>query len=145
MHQIRFRLEDLADDLPEPGFYPASVLSAEFHRSHARNHMVRVVLVLDGVALPHDRVFDYFVLDGASSRGVATAWRRLVQLHRACGLCPQKDDPLVLHHLEGCRVEVKVAHTIYERERRLRVVAYRPVLQGELTFLKAHEQEQSAS
>lgn len=145
MQQIRFRIDDLADDLPEPGFYPAVILTAEFHRSHSRNHMVRVVFALDGVALPHDRVWDYFVLDGATPRGVATAWRRLVQLHRACGLCPRQDDPLVLADIEGCRLEVKVAHTIYDGERRLRVVAYRPALQGELTWVEGREQEQSAS
>jgi hypothetical protein len=140
--QIRFQVCDLADDLPRPGFYHSTILCAELRRSHSGNHMVRVVHALDGVPVAHDRVWDYFVLSGASPRGVAMARRRLVQLHRACGFSPREDEPISLAELEGARVEVKVEHTTFEGERRLRVVAYRPALPAEPS---AEDRERSAS
>jgi len=141
--QIRFHVSDLVEDLPHPGFYHSTILSAELRRSQRGSHMVRVVHALDGVPVAHDRVWDYFVLSGASPRGVAMARRRLVQLHRACGFSPREDEPISLAKLEGARVEVKVEHTTFEGERRLRVVAYRAALAGEPSATE--DRERSAS
>ena len=121
----RFEETDLHDEPPDPGFYPSSITTARLRRSASGNRMVHVVFALDGVAPGHDRVAEYFVLEGASSRGLALARRRLVELYRVCGREPRPGDEIEPADLVGARVEVKVEHETWQGETRLRVVGHR--------------------
>ena len=121
---IRFRATDFADGLPAPGCYHCTITSARFRRSSQGNRMLQIVFTLEDVVTERDWVADYFVLEGASPRGVATARRRLLRLCRACGLEPQDGDEIGPDELLHARLEVKVDHDEYNGQRRLRVVAY---------------------
>jgi hypothetical protein len=91
--------------------------------------MVYLVVALDGVGSPYDRVSDYFVLEGVTPRGIACSRRRLVTLFRAAGLAPQAGDEIRPALLEGLEIEVKLAHEIWKGEIRLRITGYRPLAQ----------------
>jgi len=125
MSTARFDHADLSDELPEPGFYPSTITSARLRDSHSGNRMVHIVHSLEGVLPGHDRVAEYFVLEGASPRGLALAKRRLVGLYRAAGLDPREGDPIAPEELCGARLEIQVEHDEWQGERRLRVVGHR--------------------
>lgn len=122
---VHFEEADLHDEPPEPGFYRSTITTARLRRSASGNRMVHVVFALDGVVPGHDRVAEYFVLEGASARGLALARRRLVELYRVCGLEPRPGDEVTPAALMGARVEVKVEHETWQGEMRLRVVGHR--------------------
>lgn len=122
---VQFEESDLHDELPDPGFYPSTITTARLRRSASGNRMIQVVFALDGVSPGHDRVAEYFVLEGASGRGLALARRRLVELYRVCGLDPRPGDEIAPDDLVGARVEVKVDHEAWKGEVRLRVVGHR--------------------
>lgn len=121
----RFDLSDLADVPPVPGDYVATVTVAQLRRSARGHRMVAVTLSLDGVRPGRDRVSDYFVLEGASPRGLQVARWRLVALCRACGLRPCDGEAIAPGVLVGARVAVTLA--LEERAGRTwaRIAAYR--------------------
>ncbi len=125
-----FEEADVRDELPAPGFYASAITTARLRRSASGNRMVHVVFALDGVVPGHDRVAEYFVLEGASGRGLALARRRLVELYRACGLEPRPGDEIAPEDLVGVRVEVKLEHETWQGELRLRVVGHRRLAAG---------------
>jgi hypothetical protein len=94
MTTARFEVADLGDELPVPGVYDATVVAARLRHSARGHRMVTVTFALDGVAPGRERVADYFVLEGASARGVAVARWRLVGLYRACGREPQNGEEI---------------------------------------------------
>jgi hypothetical protein len=127
---VRFEETDLHDELPGPGLYGATITTARLRRSASGNRMVHIVFALEGVVPGHDRVAEYFVLEGASGRGLALARRRLVELYRACGLEPRPGDEIAPEDLVGTRVEVKLEHETWQGEMRLRVVGHRRLAGG---------------
>lgn len=130
MSTAHFELADLSDELPAPGFYTSSIATARLRRSRGGNRMVHVVHALDGVSPGRDRVAEYFVLEGASPRGLALVRRRLVGLYRACGLDPREGDPIAPAELVDARLEVQVEHDEWQGERRLRIAGHRPLGAG---------------
>jgi hypothetical protein len=130
MSTVRFDLADVSDELLAPGFYASTITTARLGRSRGGNRMVHVVHALDGVPPGRDRVAEYFVLEGASPRGLALARRRLVGLYRAAGLDPREGDAIAPAELCGARLEVQVEHDEWQGERRLRVVGHRPLGAG---------------
>jgi hypothetical protein len=88
--------------------------------------MVYLVLALDGLSAPFGQVSDYFVLEGATPRGIACSRRRLVELFHACGLSPRAGDEIRPGDLLKLKVEVKIAHEVWKGSTRMQVVAYRP-------------------
>jgi len=122
-----FEEADLREQLPDPGVYASTVASARLRRSATGNRMVLVVHVLDGVPAGHDRGAEYVVLEGACPRGLGVSRRRLVDLYRACGLCPRPGDDIAPEQLVGARLVVKVEHAEWQGQTRLRVVAHRPL------------------
>lgn len=125
MSNLRFESTDVADELPEPGYYTSTVASARLRRSQSGNRMIAVVHAIEGVTAGRDRVAEYFVLEGASPRGLAMSRRRLVALYRACGLEPREGDEITPEALVGARLDVRIEHETFDGERRLRVVAHR--------------------
>lgn len=121
---VRFEPDDFVEELPKPGFYPATLDSARYRRSARGNDMIQVVYLLEGVE-SHGRVAEYFVLSGSSARGSAVTRRRLIQLFQACGLEPKAGDEVSPADLFGHRLAVRVAHDEWEGQRRLRVTGYR--------------------
>jgi len=121
-----FEEADLSDALPAPGYYASTVTGARLRRSSSGNRMVHVVYALEGVAPGHDRVAEYFMVEGASPRGLQVAHRRLVDLYRACGREPCAGQEIAPEDLVGARLEVKVEHETWRGETRLRVLAHRP-------------------
>jgi hypothetical protein len=134
MSALQFLDSDVNQQLPPPGFYAATVSSARLTKSHSGHPMVHVVLTLDDVPVSYERVADYFVLDGATSRGVALGRCRLVKLFRACGLDPQPGAPISPGDLVDQQLEVRVDHDEWDGEERLRVVSYRRSANGSLPF-----------
>ena len=130
MTTARFEESDLADELPVPGAYASIIATAQLRRSQGGNRMVHVVHALEGVAPGHERVAEYFVLEGASARGLAWARRRLVELYRACGFDPRPGDPIAPAELIGAQLEVEVEHETWQGARRLRIVGHRPLVSG---------------
>lgn len=130
MSTAQFDHADVSDELPAPGFYPSTITTARLSKSQSGNRMVHVVHALEGVAPGRDRVAEYFVLEGASPRGLALAKRRLVGLYRAAGLDPREGDAIAPEELRGARLEVQVDHDEWQGERRLRVVGHRPLGAG---------------
>jgi hypothetical protein len=122
-----FQKQDFSQDLPAPGYYRSKIANAHFRRSANGNRMLVVSHLLDGATPPHDVVPDYFVLEGASPRGLLMARRRLVQLHRACGLEPSEGDAISPADLFQAELEVRIEHDEWESQPRLRVVGYRRV------------------
>ena len=129
-----FHSEDFADDLPQPGHYPATVDVASYGRSARGNEMLRVVYVLEGAPRGRERVTEYFVLSGGSPRGCAVARRRLLQLFRACGLEPRPGEEISPAELFGQRLDLRVGHEDWQGETRLRVTGYRRLDPGRAPF-----------
>lgn len=125
MEPLRFLDTDVGGP-PAPGWHTSSVTTACWRRSAHNNRMVYLVLVLDDVAAPFDRISDYFVLEGATAQGISCSRRRLVELFRACGLSPQAGDEICPADLLRHRIEAKVVHELWKGRTRLKVVAYRP-------------------
>jgi len=122
---ICFDPADFADELPQPGYWPATIDVASYGRSARGNEMLRVRYVLEGVPRGRDRVTEYFVLQGGSPRGCAVARRRLLQLFWACGLEPRPGDEISPAELYGQRLDLRVGHEDWEGQTRLRVTGYR--------------------
>jgi hypothetical protein len=123
----RFESTDLRDELPAPGFYPGTVTSARLRRSQSGNRMVHIVYTLQGIAARHDRLAEYFPLEGASPRGLAFSRRRLVELYRACGLDPRAGEGIEPADLLGARLLVRVEHDAWQGMPRLRAVGHQPL------------------
>jgi hypothetical protein len=121
---LRFDHADLQDDLPLPGYYPATIDSAQLRHSKQGNQMLQVIFRLEGVHKRYAQVSDYFVLEGASPQGITTARRRLVHLCRACNLTPRVGDTIPIAELEHATLQVKLCHDQFRGEKRLKVVAY---------------------
>lgn len=128
-----FEDADVGHDLPAPGYYLGAVATARWTRSGNGNRMVHVVFVLDGVGPEHERVADYFVLEGATPHGMAFARARLAQLYRACGQTPRGGDEIRPDDLAGALLEVKVDHEFWRGRLRLRVVGFRLFTSGPTT------------
>jgi len=126
-----FNTTDLNHEVPEPGYYPATITSVRIRTSYQGNQMLHVVFMLQDVPEGYQRVSDYFVLEGASSSGVATARRRLVRLCRACGLEPYIGDEIPVKSLRHSQLQVRIVHDQYQGEVRLKVVAYRLLAPGQ--------------
>ena len=124
MSTFRFRLSEQYEELPSAGYYPGTIVSAQCRRSSRGNPMLQVSSELDEVVEAYSKVADYFVLEGVSEQGAATARRRLAELCRAAGLDPYAGE-VVTEELVGARVEVRVDHDQYGDQPRLRVVGYR--------------------
>lgn len=122
MKPNQFKRSDLDPALPEPGFYRSTITSAQFRTSSQGNHMIQIVHTLAEI---DDQVPDYFVLEGASPKGVATARRRLVELYRACGRDPVEGDAIVPEDLVNAQLDVCVDHDLWKGQTRLKVIAYR--------------------
>lgn len=125
MEPLRFLVTDVGGP-PAPGWYVGTVMTADWRRSAHENRMVHVVLALEGVQSPYNRVADYFVLEGATPRGIAYSRKRLVALFHASGLAPQPGDEIQPGALAGVSVEVKVVHELWKNAVRLQIVGYRP-------------------
>jgi hypothetical protein len=134
MDATQFADSDLAEELPAPGHYAATISTARLRSSQGGNSMVHVVYALEGVAAAYDRVSEYFVLEGASARGLALSRRRLVELFRACGLAPQPGEEIAPGRLAGARLRVKVEHEQWRGELHLRVVGHQPPADGPVPF-----------
>jgi hypothetical protein len=116
---------DFLGGLLPPGTYRGSVASARLRQSSAGNEMVEVVCRLDEVPTGQEKVTDYFVLEGASPRGLAVARWRLVELYRACGLTPHGGEEICPEDLVGAPVGVRLDHQERDGQVRVRVVGYR--------------------
>jgi len=127
MHSPQFLDADLTDELPAPGIYLGAVTTARLRSSQSGNAMVHVVYALEGLPPAYDRVSEYFVLEGASARGLALSRRRLVELFRACGLAPRPGEEIAPAPLLGVRLRVKVEREEWRGELRLRVVGHFPL------------------
>ena len=127
MDPARFDCSDLVDLPPTPGGYRATITAARLRRSARGHRMVAVSLTLDGARPGRDRVVEYFVLEGASPRGLQVARWRLVALCRACGLQPRDGEVIEPRVLVGARVAVTLE--LEERAGRTwaRVAAYQPL------------------
>lgn len=127
MHATQFLDSDLSDEVPIPGIYVSTIATARMRSSQSGNAMVHIVHTIEGVPPAHDRVSEYFVLEGASTRGLAVSRRRLVELFRACGLTPRPSEEIAPARLQGARLRVKVEHEEWKSELHLRVVAHLPL------------------
>jgi hypothetical protein len=127
MHSNQFLDSDLSDEFPAPGIYPGTVTTARLRSSQNGNAMVHVVHALEGLPAAYDRVSEYFVLEGASARGLALSRRRLVELFRACGLTPRTGEDIDPGPLVGAHLRVKVDREEWRGELRLRVVGHLPL------------------
>ena len=123
------QLQDFYDQPPEPGYYTSTISSARFRKSSKGNRMLQIVHSLQDVFFSHQKLADYFVLEGeqVSPTGILIARRRLVQLYHACGLRPQDGQPIDPTVLMHAQLEVRIEHEDWEDQLRLRVVAYRPL------------------
>jgi hypothetical protein len=110
--------------VPAPGGYDATVVGARLRRSVRGHPMVAVTLEVDGVVPGRDRVTDYFVLEGATPRGVAVARSRLVALYRACGLAPVGGEEIRPSVLVGARLAVTLEHQYRDGRTWVRVAGY---------------------
>ena len=127
MESTQFLDADLSEEVPTPGSYVSTITTARLRSSQSGNAMVHVVHALEGVPPAYDRVSEYFVLEGASARGLALSRRRLVELFRACGLTPRPGEDIAPAGLQGARLRVKVEHEQWRGEVHLRVVAHLPL------------------
>lgn len=121
----RFDTADVANDPPAAGLYPATITSARWRNSAAGHRMLQIVYALGDVTPAYGCVAEYFVLEGASARGAATARRRLVEVYRACGMEPQPGESVVPSHLLGATLLVKIEHDEWNGRPRLRVAGHR--------------------
>jgi hypothetical protein len=120
-----FSLQDLSPPLPTPGFYSATISHAGFRRSSRGHRMLYVLFRLEGVSPAFQSMADYFVLEGATTNGIAVARRRLVSLYHACGFHPEEGEEILPGQLIDSRVQLKVDHVEWENQSRLRVLSYR--------------------
>ena len=127
MEATQFLESDLSEEVPSPGLYVSTITTARLRSSQSGNVMVHVIHALESVRPGYDRVPEYFVLEGASARGLALSRRRLVELYRACGLRPQSGEAIAPAALQGARLRVKVEHEQFRGELHLRVVAHLPL------------------
>jgi hypothetical protein len=125
MNKPCFERTDFDGALPPPVFYSSTITNARYRSSRRGNRMLLVVHALDDVVAPHDRVSDYFTLEGVSPGGMATARRRLLRLYQACGIEPAPGEPIEPADLFGARLVVEIDHDLYNGELRLKVVGYR--------------------
>lgn len=124
MHPTQFLDSDLSAELPTPGIYPGTVTTARVRSSQSGNAMVHVVYALEGLPAAYDRVSEYFVLEGASARGLALSRKRLVELFRACGFVPRAGEDIDAAKLLGAHLRVKVDREEWRGELRLRIVGH---------------------
>lgn len=129
MEATQFLDSDLSEEVPTPGIYVSAITTARLRSSQSGNAMVHVVHALEGVQPGYDRVSEYFVLEGASARGLAFSRRRLVELFRACGIDPRSGEDIAPAGLQGVRLRVKVEHEEWRGELHLRVVAHLPLIE----------------
>lgn len=129
MDPLHFLPADV-QDRPSPGWYTATIATANWRRSSRGNRMVYLVHALEGVSPPFDRISDCFVLEGASAVGLSYARKRLVEAYRACGLSPQAGAAIHPADLGGHRLEVEVAHESWKGKTRLKATGYRPLATG---------------
>lgn len=134
MESTQFLESDLCEEVPAPGLYASTIATARLRASRSGNAMVQVVHALEGVAPAHERVSEYFVLEGASPRGLALSRRRLVELFRACGRAPAVGEEIAPAVLQGGRLRVKVEHEQWRGELQLRVVAHLPLTDSATPF-----------
>lgn len=127
MEPLRFLDVDVGAP-PAPGWYAGTITTACWRQSSHHNRMVYLVVGLDNVGSPYDRISDYFVLEGVSPRGIACSRRRLVTVFRAGGLFPRAGDEIRPDVLEGLKVEVKLAHELWKDKVRLQITEYRPAV-----------------
>jgi hypothetical protein len=123
-----FQETDFSDPLPPEGYHKGVIDHARFRTSERGNMTLQVTYELPDAQAGYDTVADYFVLAGSSLRGLAVSRRRLLELYRACGLHPKNGDPIRPADLEGCHLEIRIGHEVYEGAPRLRVLGYRPLL-----------------
>ena len=121
---MRFCATDF-DVMPPPGTYSCTVRSARLCRSTKGNRMLRVALSIDEYADRSSPVYDYFVLEGISDKGIHLARRRIVQLYQACGLQPKDGDVMRPSDLINAHLIVKLEPCHDEPYVKLRVVSYR--------------------
>lgn len=124
MESTQFLDADLSEEVPTPGLYVSTITTSRLRSSQSGNAMVHVVHAIEGVLPAYDRVSEYFVLEGASARGLALSRRRLVELFRACGLSPRPGEDIAPARLQGARLRVKLEHEAWRGELHLRVVAH---------------------
>jgi hypothetical protein len=134
MESTQFLESDLCEEVPTPGIYVSAITTARLRSSQSGNAMVHVVHALEGVGPGYDRVSEYFVLEGASARGLALSRRRLVELFRACGKAPAAGEEIAPGMLQGARLRVKVEHEQFRGELQLRVVAHFPLTDAVTPF-----------
>jgi hypothetical protein len=127
MAAFRFSDADLQDHLPAPGAYHCTIVAACLRRSTRGHRMVEVRFALDGAAPDSEPVADYFVLEGATPRGLAVARSKLVALYRACGRLPRGGEEIRPADLLGARLEVQLASEQRADRACVRVVACRPL------------------
>jgi hypothetical protein len=127
MTAIQFEDGDFEDQLPAPGFYSARITTARFRKSASGNRMIQIVYELRGAPPGHDRVAEYFVVDGARAYALAMSRRKLVEVYHACGLEPRRGDEISPADLSDCEIEVKIDHDEWEGRPRLRVAGHRPI------------------
>lgn len=123
---LRFLETDVGGP-PPPGWYAGTIAAACWRSSSRNNRMVYLVVALDGVGSPYDRISDYFVLEGVTPRGIACSRRRLVSVFRAGGLIPRAGEEIRPGCLESLRIEVKLAHELWKGKVRLEITEYRPL------------------
>jgi hypothetical protein len=121
-----FHDDELAE-IPPEGFYPSTVVTADFRLSVNGNPMLLVIHELGGVPTAWQRVPDCFVLQGVGERALATARRRLVALYRACGMTPTPQQAISPDDLLNAKLQVRVEHSFgsVDDAPRLRIAAYR--------------------
>ena len=134
MESTQFLDADLSEEVPTPGLYVSTITTARLRSSQSGNAMVHVVHAIEGVLPAYDRVSEYFVLEGASARGLALSRRRLVELFRACGKAPAAGEEITPSALLGARLRVKVEHEQWRDEVQLRVVAHLPLTDSVTPF-----------
>jgi hypothetical protein len=122
---LSFSLSEFPPLIPSPGFYEATLSHAAFRTSHLGNRMLAVLLRLHDLPPAFQCVADYFVLEGASSHGIAVARRRLLQLYLSCGFHPEEDQEIFPSQLIDAHLQVKVDQVDWENQTRLRVLSYR--------------------
>ena len=127
MPATEFSETDLCEEVPAPGTYASTITTARLRASQSGNAMVHVVHAIEGVPPGYDRVSEYFVLEGASARGLALSRRRLVELYRACGRAPSPGEEIAPSKLQGARLRIRVEHEEWRGELQLRVVAHLPL------------------
>ena len=120
-----FQETDFNGLLPPEGYHRSVVDCARFRKSSRGNMTLQVIYQLPDAPAGYDSVADYFVVSGASPRGLAVSRRRLLELYRACGFHPQQGDPIRPDDLVGSQLEIRLGHESFEGALRLRVLGYR--------------------